>query len=191
MSADEDRSHFGMWAILAAPLIAGNDISSMSETTKAILTNADVIAVNQDPLGKQATLVATPGSNLEVWSKQMSGINACAVALFNRSGSAASMTVQWSDIGPSGRRGHGSGSVCPEGSRLLHRLLHGDQRPVARHRHAEDHQYALSRGWSSRDLVGRERLPVAPFVPKLASLLPIVQVGGIVLRVQVAFELCT
>jgi CCR4-NOT transcriptional regulation complex NOT5 subunit len=81
MSADEDRSHFGMWAMLAAPLIAGNDIRSMSATTKAILTNADVIAVNQDPLGKQATLVATPATNLQVWSKQLSGTNARAVAL--------------------------------------------------------------------------------------------------------------
>ncbi|HEX7598304.1 MAG TPA: glycoside hydrolase family 27 protein [Polyangia bacterium] len=104
MSADEDRSHFGMWAMLAAPLIAGNDIRPtanppMSATTKAILTNADVIAVNQDPLGKQATRVATPGTNLEVWSKQMSGTNVRAVALFNRSGSAASMTAKWSDIG--------------------------------------------------------------------------------------------
>ena len=102
MSADEDRSHFGMWAMLAAPLIAGNDIRSMTATTQAILTNADVIAVNQDPLGKQATVAATSGSN-QVWSKQLSGTNARAVALFNRSGSAASMTVQWSQIGlPSG-----------------------------------------------------------------------------------------
>ena len=99
MSADEDRSHFGMWAMLAAPLIAGNDIRSMSATTKAILTNADVIAVNQDPLGKQATLVATSGSNLQVWSKQLTGTNTRAVALFNRSGAAASMSVTWSQIG--------------------------------------------------------------------------------------------
>ena len=98
MSADEDRSHFGMWAMLAAPLIAGNDIAKMSPATKAILTNADVIAVDQDPLGKQATVVATSGSN-QVWAKKLSGTNAYAVALFNRSGSAASMTVQWSQVG--------------------------------------------------------------------------------------------
>jgi hypothetical protein len=99
MSQDEDKSHFGMWAILAAPLILGNDIRSMSANTKAILTNTDIIAVDQDPLGKQGTRVATPGSNLEVWSKTLSGTNARAVALFNRSGSAASMTVKWTDIG--------------------------------------------------------------------------------------------
>lgn len=98
MSADEDRSHFGMWAMLAAPLIAGNDITKMSAATKAILTNVDVIAVNQDPLGKQATVVATSGSN-QVWAKKLSGTNAYAVALFNRSSSAASMTVQWTQVG--------------------------------------------------------------------------------------------
>ncbi|MEO8904600.1 MAG: glycoside hydrolase family 27 protein [Polyangiaceae bacterium] len=98
MSADEDRSHFGMWAMLAAPLIAGNDITKMSAATKAILTNTDVIAVNQDPLGKQATVVATSGSN-QVWAKKLSGTNAYAVALFNRSSSAASMTVQWTQVG--------------------------------------------------------------------------------------------
>ncbi len=99
MSQDEDKSHFGMWAMLAAPLIAGNDIRTMSATTKAILTNPDVVAVDQDPLGKQATVVATPGSNLEVWSKQMSGTNTRAVAFFNRSGSAANMSVTWTQIG--------------------------------------------------------------------------------------------
>ncbi|MGD0835736.1 MAG: glycoside hydrolase family 27 protein, partial [Polyangia bacterium] len=105
MSEDEDRSHFGMWAMLAAPLIAGNDITTMSAATTAILTNADVIAVDQDPLGKQGTLVgsASGNSNLQIWSKQLAGTNTYAVALFNRSGSAASITVQWSQIGlPSG-----------------------------------------------------------------------------------------
>jgi alpha-galactosidase len=98
MSTDEDKSHFGMWAILAAPLITGNDIRSMNATTKAILTNPDVIAVNQDPLGKQGQMVASANSK-EVWSKQMSGANVRAVALFNRSGSASSMSVTWSQIG--------------------------------------------------------------------------------------------
>lgn len=99
LTADEDRAHFGMWAMLAAPLIAGNDIRSMSATTKAILTNEEVIAVDQDPLGKQATVVATPGTNLEIWSRELDAPNTRAVALFNRSEAATSMTVQWSQIG--------------------------------------------------------------------------------------------
>jgi alpha-galactosidase len=99
MSPDEDRAHFAMWAMMAAPLLAGNDIRSMSATTTAILTNPDIIAVDQDPLGVQGTVVATLGTDLEIWSKPLSGTNTRAVALLNRSGAAASMTVQWSTIG--------------------------------------------------------------------------------------------
>lgn len=62
-----------MWAMLAAPITAGNDSRSMSAATKAILTNADVAAVDRDPLRKQATLIATSGSNLQVWSRPLSG----------------------------------------------------------------------------------------------------------------------
>lgn len=95
----EGRAHFSMWAIMASPLITGNDLSKMSAATKAILTNKEVIAVDQDPLGKQGRVAATPGSNLEVWSKEMSGTNTRAVALFNRGTGNASITVKWTDIG--------------------------------------------------------------------------------------------
>jgi alpha-galactosidase len=95
----EGRAHFSMWAIMAAPLITGNDLSAMSATTKEILTNKEIIAVDQDPLGKQGKVVATPGSNLEVWSKEMTGTNTRAVALFNRGTGSASITVKWTDIG--------------------------------------------------------------------------------------------
>ena len=95
----EGRAHFSMWAMMAAPLITGNDLTKMSAATKATLTNAEVIAVDQDPLGKQGRVVATPGTNLEVWSKEMSGTNTRAVALFNRDSASASITVQWSQIG--------------------------------------------------------------------------------------------
>ncbi|HYP77707.1 MAG TPA: glycoside hydrolase family 27 protein [Polyangiaceae bacterium] len=95
----EGRAHFSMWAIMAAPLITGNDLTKMSATTKATLTNAEVIAVDQDPLGKQGRVVAKPGTDLEVWSKELSGSNTRAVALFNRSSASASITVQWSQIG--------------------------------------------------------------------------------------------
>ena len=80
----EGRAHFSMWAIMAAPLIAGNDLRSMSAATKTTLTNAEVIAVDQDPLGDQGQLVASPAANLQVWSKTLSGTNIRAVALFNR-----------------------------------------------------------------------------------------------------------
>ena len=95
----EGRAHFSMWAIMASPLITGNDLTKMSTATKATLLNAEVIAVDQDPLGKQGRVVATPGTDLEVWSKEMSGTNTRAVALFNRSTGSASITVKWSDLG--------------------------------------------------------------------------------------------
>ena len=98
LTADENRSHFSMWAMLAAPLIAGNDLTSMSAATKAILTNAEVIAVDQDPLGNQGKLAATPQAGLQVWSKTLSN-NARAVALFNRNASAANITVTFAQVG--------------------------------------------------------------------------------------------
>jgi alpha-galactosidase len=99
ISDTEGRAHFSMWAILAAPLIAGNDLGSMSATTKATLTNSEVIAVDQDPLGEQGHLAASPGTNLQVWSKTLSGTNVRAVALVNRGTATASITVPWSAIG--------------------------------------------------------------------------------------------
>ena len=95
----EGRTHFSMWAILTAPLIAGNDLRSMSAATKTTLTNSEVIAVDQDPLGLQGRLVASPGANLQIWSKTLSGTNTRAVALLNRGTATASITVQWSALG--------------------------------------------------------------------------------------------
>jgi alpha-galactosidase len=99
LSDTEGRAHFSMWAIMAAPLITGNDLTQMSDTTKSILTNKEIIAVNQDPLGYQGRVVGTPGTNSEVWAKNLTGTNTRAVALFNRGTANASITVKWSDIG--------------------------------------------------------------------------------------------
>jgi alpha-galactosidase len=95
----EGRAHFSMWAIMAAPLITGNDLTKMSQATKTTLTNAEVIAVDQDPLGYQGRVVAGNGTNQEVWSKNLTGTNTRAVALFNRGTSSANITVQWSQLG--------------------------------------------------------------------------------------------
>ncbi len=99
LTVDEETSHFSMWAMLAAPLLAGNDLRSMSAATETVLTNSEVIAIDQDPLGAQGALVATPGSGLQVWSKTLSGNGVRAVALLNRNGSAASITVTLAQIG--------------------------------------------------------------------------------------------
>jgi alpha-galactosidase len=77
----ENRSHFSLWAILAAPLLAGNDLPNMKPEIKAILTNRDVIAVSQDSLGKQGTRAYTE-SEVEVWTRPLSG-GALAIAVVN------------------------------------------------------------------------------------------------------------
>ncbi len=102
MTDTEYRAHFGMWAIVAAPLIAGNDLRSMSVATTAILTAPEVIAIDQDALGIQGTKITDNGSGLQVWAKTLSGTNTKAVALLNRSAATANITVNWADIGLSG-----------------------------------------------------------------------------------------
>lgn len=97
MTATQDQTHFAMWAMSAAPLIAGNDLVGMSSTTLATLTNANIIAIDQDPLGIQGTIVNDNGNGLQVWSKAVS--NGTAVALFNHSGSTANITVEWTEVG--------------------------------------------------------------------------------------------
>jgi alpha-galactosidase len=97
MTKEEYRAHFSMWAIFSAPLLAGNDIANMTADTKEILLNKDVIAVDQDPLGQQGRRVKKTG-DLEVWSKQLQD-GGRAVALINRSPSAAKISVAWTDIG--------------------------------------------------------------------------------------------
>jgi alpha-galactosidase len=97
MSPDEERTHFSLWAMLAAPLIAGNDLTGMSDETKSILLNRDAIAVDQDALGKQGDRAYAAGP-LEVWAKPLAG-DAMAVALFNRTTGAAHMTLRLGDVG--------------------------------------------------------------------------------------------
>ena len=81
LSQDENRAHFSMWAMLASPLLAGNDLPNMKPEVKAILTNRDVIALDQDQLGRQASRVYSEGE-VEVWTKPLSG-GAEAIAVLN------------------------------------------------------------------------------------------------------------
>jgi len=102
-TAEEYRSQMSMWSIMAAPLIAGNDIRNMSQTTKDTLLNTEVIAVDQDAAGIQGTRV-NASNGLEVWCKPLGSANGStkAVALLNRNASAANITVDFSQIGLSG-----------------------------------------------------------------------------------------
>ena len=83
LSTREMRSAFSLWSILAAPLVAGNDVRTMPDATRDILTNADVIAVDQDPAGLQGTRVVASGGR-EVWVRRLAGGDR-AVLFFNRS----------------------------------------------------------------------------------------------------------
>ena len=77
----ENRAHFSMWAMLASPLLAGNDLPNMKPEIKDILTNRDVIAIDQDALGQQASRIYADGE-VEVWARHLSG-GAMAVAILN------------------------------------------------------------------------------------------------------------
>jgi alpha-galactosidase len=97
MTTGEYRAHFSFWCLLAAPLISGNDLRNMTPEIKEILTNQDVIAVNQDPLGMQGRRVSKKG-DLEVWAKQLKD-GSRAVILLNRGSAEADMSVSWEQIG--------------------------------------------------------------------------------------------
>ena len=85
-----------MWAMLSAPLIAGNDVRKMSDETRSILTNAEVIAIDQDLEGRQGMKIDQTGDE-QIWVKPLAS-GARAVALINRGPEAASMTVAWSRL---------------------------------------------------------------------------------------------
>jgi hypothetical protein len=102
MSLDEYRVHMSLWSILAAPLIAGNDLRDMPADISASLTDKEVIAVDQDALGRQGVRVSRNG-DLEVWSRRLAG-GAIAVGLFNRGADHSKVTARWSDLGIKGSK---------------------------------------------------------------------------------------
>jgi alpha-galactosidase len=87
-----------LWALLNSPLILGNDLTNMTDATKAIIKNSDVIAVNQDWGGSQGRLISGAGSDLQVWAKPMSD-GSVTVVLLNRSAATASISTTASQIG--------------------------------------------------------------------------------------------
>jgi len=97
MTTTAYKAHFSMWAMMAAPLIAGNDVRNMSKDVKSILMNHEVIAVDQDSLGVQCSLVSASGDQ-EVWSKPLKD-GSYAVTLLNLGSSPAVISVSWQQIG--------------------------------------------------------------------------------------------
>ena len=97
MSAEEYRTHMSLWAILAAPLLAGNDLSTMTPETIAILTNRDVVAVDQDAAGKQGDRVSAEGP-IEIWVRPLAD-GSKAIGIFNRHPSPLTTQVDFRQLG--------------------------------------------------------------------------------------------
>jgi alpha-galactosidase len=106
MSVAEDRTHFTLWCMMAAPLILGNDLTNMTDETLAIITNREMIAVDQDPLGIQGLRLLKEG-DLQYWFKPLSDGD-WAFCIVNVGEAAVSVPVDWMALdfkdGLSGRR---------------------------------------------------------------------------------------
>ncbi|CAL9079800.1 unnamed protein product [Musa textilis] len=98
MTTEEYRSHFSIWALAKAPLLIGCDVRSITKEAYDILSNQEVIAVNQDSLGYQGRKLVLGANNTEAWAAILSG-GRVAVVLWNRGSSRATITAKWPDIG--------------------------------------------------------------------------------------------
>jgi alpha-galactosidase len=116
LSLNENWSHFAMWSMLAAPLLAGNDLPNMKPEIKAILTNKDVIAIDQDSLGKQATRVYS-GGEVEVWTRHLSG-GAMAIAVLAAGDSRFSTHPFHLDLAKLGLHGPQKGKNLRDGQEI-------------------------------------------------------------------------
>src|SRR5213596_934907 len=101
MTDAEYKTHMSLWAMLAAPLLAGNDLRSMTPEILGILTNREAIAVNQDKLGKQGQRIWQSGDQ-EIWSRSLSG-GAIAIAFLNRANAPATISVKPADLKINGK----------------------------------------------------------------------------------------
>ena len=106
MSYEEDKTHFTMWCMMNSPLLAGNDLRSMSKQTIEILTNKEIIALNQDPLVYQARRLVDNG-DLEVWAKPLVSTlsGKVAVTLLNRSNKTATINFDLKTVGIDASKG--------------------------------------------------------------------------------------
>lgn len=139
MSEAEDRSHFSMWCMMAAPLIAGNDIRKMSIQTLDILTNKDVIAIDQDALGMQGYRYKKMADSLEVWVKPLIN-NSWAIAFLNRGHKELSIHYNWEN------------EIVKD--TVHHRILD-----------ATIHNYAISNVWSNKAIGSTEETMISKVAP--------------------------
>jgi alpha-galactosidase len=100
LTADEQYTHISLWSLLAAPLLLGCDLTQLDDFTLNLLTNDEVLAVNQDPLGKAARQVAVRDQT-EIWARPLED-GSLAIGLFNRAESPATVTADWRSLGIDG-----------------------------------------------------------------------------------------
>jgi hypothetical protein len=102
LTTAENRSHFTLWCIMAAPLVAGNDVRKMSDAVREILTNIEAIAIDQDPLGVQGHIVrgnVRSGDSVSTWAGKPLYDGSQAVVILNNRSSGVRGAVRWSDFG--------------------------------------------------------------------------------------------
>ncbi len=102
LTRTEEKSYFSMWCVMGAPLFLGTNLTQMSDETFSIISNEELIKVDQDPLGLQAVKVADE-DDLQVWCKRLEGEGRRAVVLFNRSEKSAAITADFTDLGLQGK----------------------------------------------------------------------------------------
>ncbi len=102
LTPNEQYTQVSLWSLVAAPLIFSGDITRMDDFTLALLTNDEIIEVDQDPLGKPGYRVSRDG-DFEVWKRPMED-GSIAVGLFNRGEKAAMVTAFWADLGIEGKQ---------------------------------------------------------------------------------------
>jgi len=101
LTPNEQYTHISLWCLLCSPLLIGCDMTKLDDFTLNLLTNDEVLDVNQDPLGRQAARVIKNGT-AEIWAKALED-GSKAVGLFNRGDEETLITVQWSDVGVTGK----------------------------------------------------------------------------------------
>lgn len=102
LTPNEQYTHVSLWCLLAAPLIFSGDITRLDDFTLSLLTNDEVIEVDQDPLGQPGKRITKDG-DLEVWAKAMED-GSLAAGLFNRGNAVSTVTAKWADLGISGKQ---------------------------------------------------------------------------------------
>jgi alpha-galactosidase len=102
LTPDEQYTHVSLWCLVAAPLIFSGDITRLDDFTLGLLTNDEVIDVDQDPLGRPGRRAAKNG-DLEVWARPMED-GSLAVGLFNRGPATKAITATWADLGLNGKQ---------------------------------------------------------------------------------------